>query len=119
MNHLALAVTDQERSRRFYERYLDFGAAPARRYPDGTLMLYDPDGFALALGRVEPGAVRLPPFLHFGRGLSAAADVRALQAMAADDGVEVVEAWDEPGYVSVKLRDPDGYVVELFWEPAG
>jgi hypothetical protein len=32
-------------------------------------------------------------------------------------GAEVVEAWDEDGYVSRKVRDPDGYVVELFWEP--
>jgi len=40
VNHLGLAVTDQERSQAFYERYLGFGAAPARRYPDGTLMLY-------------------------------------------------------------------------------
>ena len=55
MNHLALAVHDQERSRLFYERYLGFGAAPARRYPDGTLMLYDERGFALALGLVEGG----------------------------------------------------------------
>jgi hypothetical protein len=26
--------------------------------------------------------------------------------------VELVEEWDEPEYVSVKCRDPDGYVVE-------
>jgi hypothetical protein len=25
--------------------------------------------------------------------------------------------WDEPDYVSVKFRDPDGYVVEVSWEP--
>ena len=33
------------------------------------------------------------------------------------DGVPIVEEWEEPGYVSVKCRDPDGYVVELAWEP--
>ena len=32
------------------------------------------------------------------------------------DGVEVVEQWDEPGYVSVKCRDPDGHIVEFAWE---
>jgi len=31
VQHLALAVTDQERSRRFYETYFGFGATPARR----------------------------------------------------------------------------------------
>ena len=31
--------------------------------------------------------------------------------------VELVEEWDEPDYVSVKCRDPDGYIVEAAWEP--
>jgi hypothetical protein len=38
MDHLALAVTDQGRSRAFYERYLDFAAEPTLR-ADGVLML--------------------------------------------------------------------------------
>jgi len=29
----------------------------------------------------------------------------------------VVEGSDEPAYASVKCRDPDGYIVEAFWEP--
>jgi catechol 2,3-dioxygenase-like lactoylglutathione lyase family enzyme len=117
LNHLGLAVSDQERSQAFYERYLGFGAAPARRYPDGTLMLYAADGFALALGRAD-GPPAFPAFLHFGRSLDTAEDVRAFRARADADGLDVVEAWDEPAYASVKVRDPDGYVVELFWEPA-
>lgn len=40
MKHLALAVSDQQRSRRFYETYFGFDAQPARRYDDGVLMLY-------------------------------------------------------------------------------
>jgi hypothetical protein len=28
----------------------------------------------------------------------------------------VVGWWDEPDYVSVKFRDPDGYVVEVSWD---
>jgi hypothetical protein len=31
--------------------------------------------------------------------------------------VEIAEFCDEPDYVSVKCRDPDGYVVEAAWEP--
>jgi hypothetical protein len=30
--------------------------------------------------------------------------------------VSEVEWSDEPGYVSVKVRDPDGYVVEIAWD---
>ncbi len=65
MKHLALPVSDQERSRRFYESYFGFDAEPARRYDDGVLMLYNADGFSLALGPTQE-AIRLPTFLHFG-----------------------------------------------------
>jgi catechol 2,3-dioxygenase-like lactoylglutathione lyase family enzyme len=41
MDHLAIPVSDQERSRRFYEAYFGCGARPARRYRDGVLMLYN------------------------------------------------------------------------------
>jgi hypothetical protein len=29
----------------------------------------------------------------------------------------LIEEHDEPDYVSVKCRDPDGYIVEASWEP--
>jgi catechol 2,3-dioxygenase-like lactoylglutathione lyase family enzyme len=117
IDHLALAVSDRERSRRFYETYLGFGATPAREYDDGVLMLYDARGFALALGPTED-AIVLPPFLHLGIGLESADEVRAFRERLVRDGVEIVGEWEEPGYVSVKFRDPDGYVVEASWEPA-
>lgn len=42
----------------------------------------------------------------------------ALRGRLAADGVELVEEHDEAPYVSVKCRDPDGYIVEAFWEPS-
>ena len=116
MDHLAIPVTDQERSRRFYEAYFGFGARPSRRYDDGVLMLYDAHGFALALGPADEPVAR-PDWMHFGVALPDRAAVLTLRDRLAADGVELVEQWDEPGYVSVKCRDPDGYVVEAFWEP--
>ena len=116
MKHLALAVSDQHRSRRFYETYFGFDAEPPRRYDDGVLMLYNRDGFSLALGETDE-SIRLPTFLHFGIGLQTPDDVRAFQRRLAEDGIPIVEEWDEPDYVSVKCRDPDGYVVEAAWEP--
>lgn len=109
MDHLALKVSDQERARRFYETYCGFGAKPARRYDDNTLMLYDGDGFALALGvaAFEP---------HFGIRLPDADAVREMARRLEADGVEIIEQWDEPDYVSVKCRDPDGHIVEFSWE---
>jgi catechol 2,3-dioxygenase-like lactoylglutathione lyase family enzyme len=116
MDHLAIPVRDVERSRRFYETYFGFGARPARRYDDDVLMLYNANGFALALGPTPDPIVR-PDWLHFGVGLPDRDAVLALRDRLAADGVELVEEWDEPEYVSVKCRDPDGYIVEAAWEP--
>ena len=116
MHHLAIPVRDQARARRFYEIYFGFGARPAKVYDDGVLMLYNAAGFALALGpSSEP--VDRPSWMHFGVGLPSREAVLALRDRFVDDGVELVEKWDEPTYVSVKCRDPDGYIVEAFWEP--
>jgi catechol 2,3-dioxygenase-like lactoylglutathione lyase family enzyme len=116
MDHLALAVRDQEQSRRFYETYFGFDASPPHRYPDGTLMLYNDEGFALALGQVD-GPFDPLPFFHFGTGAPDAATVRTFGERLRREGIPIVEEWDEPAYVSIKCRDPDGYVVEYSWEP--
>ena len=116
MDNLAISVSDQERSRRFYETYFGFGARPSRRYDDGVLMLYNAAGFALALGP-DVERVARPSWGHFGVSLPDADAVRALRERFVRDGVELVEQWEEPDYVSVKCRDPDGYIVEAAWEP--
>jgi catechol 2,3-dioxygenase-like lactoylglutathione lyase family enzyme len=116
MDHLAIPVADQARSRRFYETYFGFGARPARLYDGGVLMLYDDTGFALALGPADEPIAR-PTWLHFGVGLPDRDAVLALRDRLIADGVELVEEYDEPEYVSVKCRDPDGYIVEASWEP--
>jgi catechol 2,3-dioxygenase-like lactoylglutathione lyase family enzyme len=107
MDHLALKVSDQERARRFYETYCGFGSP--RTYSDGTVMLYRQD-FALALGGggFEP---------HFGQSLPDRDAVHAMAERLRGDGVEILEQWDEPDYVSVKVHDPDGHIVEFSWEP--
>jgi catechol 2,3-dioxygenase-like lactoylglutathione lyase family enzyme len=116
MDHLAIPVRDQERARRFYEAYFGFGARPARRYDDGVLMLYNAAGFALALGPTAE-EIAAPAWMHFGIRLPDRDAVLAQRDRLAADDVELVEQWDEPDYVSVKCRDPDGYIVEAAWEP--
>ena len=79
-------------------------------------MLYNAEGFWLALGRTED-PISVPRFLHFGIGLPTRDAVLAFRDRLAADGVPVAEEWDEPDYVSVKCVDPDGYLVEAAWEP--
>jgi catechol 2,3-dioxygenase-like lactoylglutathione lyase family enzyme len=116
MDHLALPVSDQARSRRFYETYFGFDVRPPKVYDDGVLMLYNAAGFALALAP-SSGSIDRPSWMHFGVGLASREAVLALRDRFTEDGVELVEEWDEPTYVSVKCRDPDGYIVEASWEP--
>jgi catechol 2,3-dioxygenase-like lactoylglutathione lyase family enzyme len=116
VKHLAIAVRDQERSRRFYETYFGFDATPPRRYDGDVLMLYNRDGFSLALGPTDE-EIAVPAFLHFGVHVETPEQVRAFRDRLRADGVPIVEEWEEPEYVSVKCRDPDGYVVEAAWEP--
>jgi catechol 2,3-dioxygenase-like lactoylglutathione lyase family enzyme len=116
MDHLAIPVRDQERSRRFYEAHFGFDGRPARHYDDDVVMLYDASGFSLALRPTREPIVR-PSWMHFGVRLPDRDAVLALRDRLASAGVELVEEWDEPEYVSVKCRDPDGYIVEASWEP--
>jgi catechol 2,3-dioxygenase-like lactoylglutathione lyase family enzyme len=118
MAHIALAVRDQKRSRRFYEVYFGFEPATARVADDGVLLIEGPGDVLLALGETDE-PIRLPSFLHFGfRAAGSSEEVRTFRDRLAADEIEIVEFWDEPDYVSVKCRDPDGYVVEFAWEPA-
>jgi len=117
MAHIALAVSDQERSRRFYATYFEFDPHTAWVAEAGVLLIESPDGVSLALGETDD-PIRLPAFLHFGfRAASDPDEVRAFRERLAGDGVEIAGFWDEPDYVSVKCKDPDGYVIEFAWEP--
>jgi catechol 2,3-dioxygenase-like lactoylglutathione lyase family enzyme len=115
LRHLALAVTDEARSQAFYAGWFGFGES--QRMDDGVLMLYGPGDVSLALGPAERPPT-LPAFLHFGFVLDSPEAVRKARDAFAAAGVEIAEFWDEPDYVSVKVRDPDGYVVEVAWEPS-
>jgi catechol 2,3-dioxygenase-like lactoylglutathione lyase family enzyme len=117
MAHIALAVSDQARSRRFYETYFEFDPKTAWVAADGVLLIEGPDEVTLALGETDE-AISLPSFLHFGfRNAADAGEVRAFRERLAADGIELAGFCDEPDYVSVKCKDPDGYVIEFAWEP--
>ena len=66
LTHLGLPVLEAGRSLDFYSTYFGFDPATAQRYPDGTVIIRNADGFDLALhaGR-DPGtpavhALRVP-----------------------------------------------------------
>lgn len=111
LNHLHLHVSDLARSQEFYGAFFGFR-------PDVThgpiVFLADETGFQLALapGDVEP----MPPWWHFGFRLPTADAVRDLGARLQAEGHDVVETGDDPDLVWCKVRDPDGYLIEVYWE---
>ncbi|MFY1672481.1 VOC family protein [Plantactinospora sp. WMMB334] len=117
VNHLGLPVCDPRRSLRFYHAYFGFDPTSAQRYPDGTVIVRDADGFDLALHAVE-AVEEPPPFLHFGFRLPDPDAVRALLRRLETDGVPIVESYDQPSYTAFKCLDPDGHRVEAYWEPS-
>jgi catechol 2,3-dioxygenase-like lactoylglutathione lyase family enzyme len=116
LTHLGLPVRDAQRSLEFYRAYFGFDPDTAQTYPDGTTIVRNAGGFDLAL---HPGDVpsSRAEFLHFGFRLPDPRQVRELRARLAADGVPVVEFDDEPDLVSFKCLDPDGWRVEVYWEP--
>jgi catechol 2,3-dioxygenase-like lactoylglutathione lyase family enzyme len=113
-SHVGITVTDLDRSRRFYESNFPFDPNLARSYPDGTLILRDADGFALALRPGEKAPA--DEFLHFGYSCSGPEEVRALRERLLGAGEMLTEDEDSESFVSIKVTDPDGYRVEISWE---
>ena len=112
--HLNITVADLDRSQAFYERWFGFDQRP-ETYSDGTRFIRNADGFDLAL---HPGQPPSPPAptVHFGFRTADADEVRALLSELRAADVPITETHDEPGYVSLKCLDPDGYEIEIYCE---
>ena len=113
--HLALGVRDPARSLAFYRDVV--GLEGAVREADFGFVVTTLRGFTFSLIQGDP-----PGHLgevHFGVALPEEEAVGARRAELAAMGIPEVDWWVEPGFVSLKVADPDGYVVEFFWEGAG
>ena len=117
LQHLALAVRDQQRAIAFYARFFRFDPASARTYPDGVVIVRDPDGFALALGVEDAPERDGSGFPHFGFEMDSPEEVRELRGRLVAEGSRLVEEEESETYVGFKCLDPDGHVVEVSWEP--
>ena len=115
ITHLGLTVRDPDRSRRFYLDVLGLeGAAYAEPWGFRVDLR---DGFMLALIRGEPAGAELVRTVHFGAALGSAGAAREVRDRLRERGVSEIEWEDTDDYVGVKVGDPDGYVVELSYEP--
>jgi catechol 2,3-dioxygenase-like lactoylglutathione lyase family enzyme len=114
ITHLALTVRDPDRSRRFYLEQLGLEGS-ATSQPWGHRIDLG-DGFMLALIRGEPSTA-VSSDVHFGCALTSRDSAVATRRRLLDAGARELVWEDTAEYVGVKVLDPDGYVVELAYEP--
>lgn len=114
LNHLNLTVRDLDRSVAFYCEQFGFEVAFPVEQGNG-LLLKGPGGTVLVLERGTPPHDPATVF-HFGFGADSGDEVREARRALAAAGCGELEWIDGDDYVSVKVADPDGYMLEVFWE---
>ena len=114
LNHLNLTVADLDRSAAFYGEHFDFDVAFPVEGGEG-LLLKGPGDTVLVLVRGTPPDDSGRIF-HFGFGAASADEVHDARARLTAAGCAELEWVESDDYVSVKVADPDGYVLEVFWE---
>jgi len=114
INHLHLKVASVERAAAFYE-----GCFGLRRHVSHGEILFmrDEAGMDFALAPAsEPASP--PAWFHLGFRLKSAGQVERLYAELTENGVSMRQPLiKEDDLVSFRCADPDGYGVEVYWEP--
>ena len=111
LNHVALTVSDRERSAAFYARH--FGLTERVHDDEHLLILGTADGSLLALSE-GPVPRDLPRTNHFGFRVGTPDEVRGARDRFRQAGVPETEWQDDGVFVRVQVEDPDAYRVELF-----
>ena len=114
IGHLAISVSDADRSRRFYLDEIGLTATSTRE--DWGFRLRLDGGFMFALIEGDPLPADVAGRVHFGCDLPDAESLHRLRRRLVEAGIPEVEWVEEDGYTSLKVRDPDGYVVEFSWD---
>jgi catechol 2,3-dioxygenase-like lactoylglutathione lyase family enzyme len=110
LDHLHLGVRDLDASADFYARWFGLHGEVV----DGTLFARNAAGFLLCLTPADEPSRLVGA--HVGFTFPDAPAVRAAHREMAAAGVSVGELTDDPAFVSFRAVDPDGNVIEVYWE---
>lgn len=115
LTHLSLAVSDLERSKRFYEQAFD-----AREYwrDDASIQLKGPGPHVVLALELDPSSAgKAAGINHFGFRLMDAADFDAAVEAALQAGGKLLKKGKfAPGCPFAYVADPDGYKIEIWFE---
>lgn len=116
LTHLALAVTDLERTRLFYEKV--FGMQ-AMYNTESFIQLNTPGCYDIIVFELKEksSAVDTGGIAHFGFRLRNANDIDAMKEKVISAGGMITEQGEfVPGSPYIFFKDPDGYLVEIWYE---
>lgn len=116
LTHLAISVRDVDRSIAFYREAI--GAEPVYRGNDFAQIQTPGARDAIVLQHDAAKAGLAGGIIHFGFRLANASEIGAAVAAVERAGGRVVKTGEFcPGEPCVFFEDPDGYEVEIWYEP--
>jgi len=114
LSHLHLHVRDRARSEQYY---CDWFKLVVSRRSQQLTFLSDSQHFDLAL-MDDPSPQAVPAWLHFGFRQDTGNEVIALHDAMVDAGIPIIKPlYQDETLVSYRCADPDGYVIEVYWQP--
>src|SRR5262245_14519830 len=115
LTHIALQVRDPATSLAFYRRVL--GVLPVYQSADWIQAQTPGTRDVLVFERAKRGAGKAGGVAHFGFRLKRAADIERARSAIVGAGGRITDTGEfVPGEPYVFFRDPDGYMVEIWYE---
>jgi catechol 2,3-dioxygenase len=122
IGHVLLRVLDLERSKKFYSEVLGFQVLEEDPEHGGTFMALEGQSHAIDLFQVKDpeAAERQTPGVrglgHIAFRVASEEALREAYATLREHGVEITRSIDHVSQKSIYFRDPDGNLLEIYYE---
>ncbi|MBX9693735.1 MAG: VOC family protein [Cyanobacteria bacterium] len=104
LNHLHLPARDPAGLSKWYIKYLNFTPQGNLLWSNGTLLVF---------GKGEPLNNK---HVHFGFRFESAESLHRFHRELREKGLKAPEPKGDEEYECFRIKDPEGYEIEFFWE---